>query len=511
MFPPQGRRRQRFEPRARGGQVPGPAAAPAVVPYDYAATFELSGTPGRIIHDVINVSTDGVFVATAIGYGFEEDRGRDIGFSGVAANAMFVPGNVTLGQLPVSALIDGFRINPFHERYVFEADGRATLGAAMPIPARQLSNVPQLDRVSREDPQVDGERSLLQRVTPKNEISFLFSIVDSGTGRELQEAPIHNLASLGISSGERPFRQLAQPMAFLPRSSIRLQVIERTENIRGTLFIVLYGYRLLTANCPEHLVRTVRGDWPCPTETIGSPSAHVIPFDYAAAFNLAGIPGRVIETEVPINVEGGYVATAIGYGLATDPTVLRIDWARIADVQPPPAQLPIAANAMANWLQARQAWRNAGMVGPPPATPVVADIGRLPLRVFSPDALADGIRIRPSFVRVALRDNGLLALNLPATLVEEMFESLNRPEDVEFRYRIFESGRGVELQNRNIHCIAGLGIANGDRPFKRLSRPLTFHPRSTIRVALEERSGRGTLHMVFQGYKLLARTSAGAA
>ena len=47
-----------------------------IIPFDHAATFELKGIPGNIIQDVINISTDGTFVAVAVGYGFEEERGR---------------------------------------------------------------------------------------------------------------------------------------------------------------------------------------------------------------------------------------------------------------------------------------------------------------------------------------------------------------------------------------------------------------------------------------------------
>ena len=47
-----------------------------VMPFDHAASFELKGIPGNIVQDVINISSDGTFVAVAIGYGFEEDRAR---------------------------------------------------------------------------------------------------------------------------------------------------------------------------------------------------------------------------------------------------------------------------------------------------------------------------------------------------------------------------------------------------------------------------------------------------
>jgi len=50
----------------------------SVLPFDQAARFELRGIPGNIVQDVINISSDGTFVAVAIGYGFEEERARPV-------------------------------------------------------------------------------------------------------------------------------------------------------------------------------------------------------------------------------------------------------------------------------------------------------------------------------------------------------------------------------------------------------------------------------------------------
>jgi hypothetical protein len=83
-----------------------------------------------------------------------------------------------------------------------------------------------------------------------------------------------------------------------------------------------------------------------------------------------------------------------------------------------------------------------------------------------------------------------------------MFERVNQPEDVSFLYTIFDGGAGRDLQNRPIHNIAGLGDASGERPFKSLVRPMQFLPRSTIRVTVEERVGRGRLYLVLQGFKI---------
>ena len=416
------------------------AGSPAglVMPFDHAATFELKGTPGNIVQDVINISSDGAFVAVAIGYGFEEDRGRNVELIDSLTGDTFKPGSLTLSQIPISALIEGFRINPRFERLVFNDQ---TPGA--PLRERTLSGI---------DIAAAHSAKIIERLKPTEEISFLFSILDSATGRELQDEPTHNLASLGSSDGARPFRMLAQPLTFQPRSTIRLQIVERSENVRGTLFIVLYGYKTLGAGT---LPRSVAQ----PAIATSGPEGRVIPFDYVATFALTGSPRNQIEAEIPINVEGGFVATSIGYGLAVESL-------------------------------------NVSVTDPE------GDLRSIKLSQFPTSALQDGIRIRPNFLRVAMDSSGLQTVTQP-DLVNRMFERLNRPEDVSFRYSIFDSGTGRELQNQLINNIAGLGIANGDRPFKQLARPMLFLPRSTIRVIVEEQFGRGNLFIVFQGYKRL--------
>jgi hypothetical protein len=79
-------------------------------------------------------------------------------------------------------------------------------------------------------------------------IDFKYSIVDSGTGRELQNQFIHNIAGLGKADGDRPFRPFAKPMIFLPRSTIRITVEEISVGAiyqGAELYIVLHGYKIL--------------------------------------------------------------------------------------------------------------------------------------------------------------------------------------------------------------------------------------------------------------------------
>ena len=46
--------------------MPSPSTSRAsIIPYDYAARFELRGIPGNIVEDVINISAEGMFVAVS--------------------------------------------------------------------------------------------------------------------------------------------------------------------------------------------------------------------------------------------------------------------------------------------------------------------------------------------------------------------------------------------------------------------------------------------------------------
>jgi hypothetical protein len=458
-------------------QAEGAAAGP-VIPYDLGATFRITGRPGNLVQDVVNISANGTFVAVAIGYGFEEERERPIGpptaVQFAANDGSIVVGDLVLADLPLAALIEGFRVNPKFADWVFGDQALAAGNGGFTETPAIPGTVP-------------GERvftNVLQRIKTPEEISFLFSLVDSGTGREFQDQAAHNLASLGKSNGERPFRLLAQPFHFAPRSTLRLQVTERTEGVRGTLFIVLYGYRVLgAAACPEPIARRLQGSPMCPVETIGNPDARIIPFDYVSRLQLTGRRGNQVEDELPVNADGGFVATSIGYGLAVEKRDVSLQMGAAADVQD------------AALLGELLTWQPGSKV----------NLGHLPLRLIPSSALLDGIRIRSGWIRIALQDNGQLADQLPFELLDSVFERLNRPADVSFRYALSDPGTGRDLQNQRLNNIAGLGIADGDRPFKRLARPMIFLPRSAIRVEIEEVYGRGDVFIVFQGYKQLDR------
>jgi len=196
-----------------GSDVMPPAVSPTAkeIPYDYVAKFTLRGERGNRVQDVINISIEGAFIATAIGYSFIPAK-----LQTSAANVPSVASVATSDS--VGLLINGI-----------------------------LS-------LEENDPRMFAQCLLVKLCG----IDFKYSIVDSGSGRELQNQPIHNIAGLGEATGERPFRPLAKPMLFMPRSTVRIEVEEISagpiygyedpvtkQRVGAELFIVLHGYKML--------------------------------------------------------------------------------------------------------------------------------------------------------------------------------------------------------------------------------------------------------------------------
>ena len=433
--------------RLRDGRVKrqrGDITAVKHIPYDYVAKFSLTGEHGRLQEDVINISVEGVFVAQEIGYGFAPAPAEPTLLVQTNPDDLLI--DVTLGNLAKDVLITGFRFNPAFKGLVFPNGSfhpKLTVGDAHNL-------------------------SLLQRLNRVDDLHFLYQIIDSGPGRELQNEPIHNVAGLGKSNGERPFRVLAKPVAFLPRSSIRIQVEEASFRTQGELHIALHGYKILGAtDVPESQLRMAPalqrapafyGSEQATTRVLRQiqegrlPRQRLIPFDYVATFDLTGQRENLLDDEVHINVEGGFITTALGYSLI-------------------PSEEDVAVSF-------------SGDTDP-------VDLNQIKLSQFQSTTLLQGFRIRPELVCIAFKNGGLQSL--PRETINVLFEPLNQPEDVRFKFRIIDTGTGRELQDKLELNVAGLGIANGARPFRELSYPLHFLPRSSIRVQVEEISGRGRL------------------
>lgn len=210
--------------------MPHNGAPPTVkeIPYDYVATFTLQGKRGNRVQDVINISTDGAFVAVSIGYSFISELTKHI--------TITKPGNPNGTRSVVWSLNGkGDLQDPPGNLGGIDVDFLLAQGSAQLLPQAE-------DRLV--NPVVLLQCLLVQTCG----INFKYSITDSGSGRELQNQPIHNIAGLGKADGERPFRPLAKPMLFMPRSTIRIEIEEVSEGLLykdSLLYIVLHGYKML--------------------------------------------------------------------------------------------------------------------------------------------------------------------------------------------------------------------------------------------------------------------------
>jgi hypothetical protein len=117
--------------------------------------------------------------------------------------------------------------------------------------------------------------------------------------------------------------------------------------------------------------------------------------------------------------------------------------------------------------------------------------------------LTRGFRVNPDAANLVAADPPLAQLS-DGTLGRIFETGSVAAEEVSFLYSLDVGSTGREYQSKPIHNIAGLGIANGDRPSRPFAKPLVFEPRSSIRLQVEEISGpAGTLFIVLQGYKIL--------
>jgi len=156
------------------------------IPFDHTVKFKLTGNAGTRLQQVINISSEGPFIATHMSFGVVM---RD---------------------------------------YQNVKDGSIIL------------NSPDPRRVELEEIKLLTEAA--------EHFLFFYTLVDSGTGRELQNDKLFQIATIGKGDGERPYRAFSQPMMFIPRSTVRVEI----EEIIGSnlykeaeLWFVLQGYKIL--------------------------------------------------------------------------------------------------------------------------------------------------------------------------------------------------------------------------------------------------------------------------
>ena len=218
-----------------------------------------------------------------------------------------------------------------------------------------------------------------------------------------------------------------------------------------------------------------------------------IPFDYAFRYELRGKPGNVLNKTVTVSIEATFVAVSIGYGVV--PKVTPIIFGptdrqlALLSLKPPLPLEDINLNVVLSALEEK-----------------LKDTSRVLKGETGPEAvLRNGFKLNPDLAELALRRRGRGGVPLDSSLLENLFQVVAAPpENIQFLYAIIDEGSGREFQSEPILNIAGLGISNGDRPFRYFAQPITFTPQSTIRMEVREVSDfEGELHVSLQGYKVL--------
>jgi hypothetical protein len=217
------------------------------------------------------------------------------------------------------------------------------------------------------------------------------------------------------------------------------------------------------------------------------------PFDYAFRYELTGVPGNVINQVITISVEATFTAVSIGYGVV--PKVQPIFFGPPPFVQgeipiiPPPPPKALSAITIEDVVQGLQ---------------IQLDNTFRTLRgETGPEAVfRNGIKLNPDLAEFVLQTRNQ---SLPVDVSNRLFQVVGSPSElILFKYALFDEGSGREFQSEPILNTAGLGSANGERPFRHFAPPITFPPRATIRMEITEVSDfKGDLHVSLHGYKVL--------
>jgi hypothetical protein len=420
------------------GQARGlPPKLAKTIPFDYVFEFKLTGQRGNRVQNVVEISIEGVFVATSIGYSLVLDEQR---------RPRSFPPVVDQRTLP-----QNLAIVPFFSEAV---DGNLDAILVAGMPEAEIAVL---------DPTADPTAT-------DPALSFILGEDTIGPDGTVTVALTRPINTGIIRAWDKTNNLLSQLLAVGSPS-----VIEFATNSSTTPSTPVIGPNPATRQLPA------AGDMAI--SIYGSPGQTVDVFLLESAMNTVtqvnddliledtntfGIGTRTGRKEVPL-------------GNPLSPGDVLLVQSEMAEVVIPFSMFTI----------------------PRPKLSTLT-LGALTagLEKIGTD-LTDGFRLNPNFANLAVAD-------LPFDQIspgdrDKIFETgCAAAEEVSFLYSIDVVDTGRELQSRPIHNIAGLGIANGDRPFRPFAKPIVFAPRSSTRIQIEERSGPpGTLFIVLQGYKLL--------
>jgi hypothetical protein len=428
------------------GEIPRPGLQPApstkTIPFDYVFQLELLGIPGNKVQDVVQISMEGVFVALSVGYSLAQDESKKPRF--------FAP-VVTQPRTPTApALV------PIFQPGAGDLDALNIIGdPGAEVEVLLLSSVP--------FPQATKNKPTVTSVSPPNSV---------GRGR------------IGPDG-----------KATIATHLVNRQIIcvwDRTNDLLGQLFQVgppstpMIGPDPLTGRLPVagDTVVHVYGQ-----PALGSPVVLTVLSNASASQVFETDPEDLaIDTQTFPGQTTGSIAVQIA-----DPTPIPLQ----------PGDVLFVNSVRAVVARGLQVPFSLYVV---PGSKSISNITLGEIEAGLERAGSDltgGFRLSAN--AGSLRDADLRLDRISGATLERTFETgLVAAEETSFLYSLDVSGTGREYQNKAIHNIAGLGIANGDRPFRPFAKPVMFEPRSSIRIQVEEISGpAGTLFIVLQGYKML--------
>ena len=221
--------------------------------------------------------------------------------------------------------------------------------------------------------------------------------------------------------------------------------------------------------------------------------AKTSPFDHSFQFHLEGRPRQTHRSTVTVSVESSFTAVSIGYGVVPEvsPIVFGIDVEQVfGEGAATLRSLPFSAV-----LDALDRSVTATPDVPGNTPPLEA-------------ALRNGIKLNPDFATFALQGNAKSEID--AASYAKLFQVASPPpEEVQFLYALYDEATGREFQSAPLLSIAGLGAADGKRPFRYFAQPIIFGPLATIRMEIIELGDfRGELHVALHGYKRLGESPA---
>ncbi len=244
----------------------------------------------------------------------------------------------------------------------------------------------------------------------------------------------------------------------------------------------------------------------------GTSQRRQIPYDYSFVYELTDPDDLsrsfVDETQsrtVTVSIEAPFTAVSISYALLVPDSDIRFGPGDASDLEREPGVVPIESGAPVTELKLVPRSIRLGEMIRSLARKLDERIPREKSEIGPRTAqiLASGMRLSPELAQRFLLSDG--EEELEAKDLDELFQPAGMaPERIQFLYALHDEGTGRAFQSEPIFNLAGLGIANGDRPFRYFAVPITFMPRTTIRLDITPKSEfHGELHVVLHGYKVL--------